>query len=181
MCETVKEFALWRCTLQDASPLSPLHHTSHWETISLLDSEFRWRDHLKQFGLSLSGENVTPGLLSTTFDTLPAGPVEPNLSYGGNYDKWFFIFLAFSLENFPTVGDSAQKLFGGLTFTHWQRGRIRFKERTPNIFRGAFSLKESGSFLLSVKEMSSQRSGQSLSSWYKGWVIVWSLPWETVR
>lgn len=81
-----------RSQVQDASPLSPLHHTSHWQAISLLDSEFRLRDHLKHFGLSPLGENVTPSPL-TTFQLLPTGRRAKLVQWG---KLWQMIFI-FSL------------------------------------------------------------------------------------
>lgn len=87
-----------RSQVQDASPLSPLHHTSHWQAISLLDSEFRPRDHLKHFGLSSLGENVTPSPLNTTFQLLPTGCRAKSVRRGKLWRIIFFIFSLFFLK-----------------------------------------------------------------------------------
>lgn len=170
--------------LKSRSPLSPLHHTSHWQAISLLDSEFRLRDHLKHFELSPLGENVTPSPLNTTFELLPSGHGAKSVQRGKLWEIIFLFSPFFSLENqkiFQQRGIQCSS-FSGLTFSDWQRGRIRFKWKTLKIFRGAFST-NSVSFLCGKKKKkkkrSSQRSGQYLSTSLEGLVILWNLPWET--
>ncbi len=53
----------------------------------------------------------------------------------------FYFLPLFSLENLKIFHWRViqHNSFSGLTFTDWQRGRIRFKWKTPKFFRGAFS------------------------------------------
>lgn len=122
--------------VQDASPLSPLHHTSHWQPISLLDSEFQLRDHLKHFNLSPFGANVTPGRLSTTFELLPIWLQSQICPTGEIMTNDFFIFsLLFFFFSLHKLKCFQQRViqhgsFSSVTFTNWQRGRSRFKWKT---------------------------------------------------
>lgn len=78
------------------------HHTSLWQTISLLDSECRRSDHLKQSALSPLGENVTPILLHTTLWTMAKSESQicPTRRIMTNESKFPFCLFSSKRESF---------------------------------------------------------------------------------
>lgn len=132
------EGAWW--TLRSRSPLSPLHHTSHWQAISLLDSEFRLRDHVKHFSWwerhSQPGENRV-----WTFFEWQRSQV---CLMGKIMTNDFFLSL-FSLENpkFSNRGTfSTAVLVAWPLVIGWRR--IRFKRKTVTFKRCFLWKKRSG-------------------------------------
>lgn len=92
-----------------------------------------------------------------------------------------FIFSLFHLKKLTIFQQRViqHSSFSGLTFNCWQRGRIKFKWKTLKFLEVRFSITVLFFFFLLVKEMSSQRSGQYLSTSLEALVIFWSLPWKT--
>lgn len=122
-----------------------------------------------------------PSLLNTTFKLLPTNCIAKSVQRGKLWQMIFCVlpFFAWNLKIFQQRVIQHYS-FSGLTFTQWQRGRIRVKWKTLTFLEVHFP--QVCLLLISSiceRRRSSQRSGQYLSSSLEGLVMFWSLPWET--